>query len=68
MLKTDIDADVAFICTLDREHYEPTIKAIEKGYHVLLEKQMSPDPKVFTSIVEIAKEHDKLLTICHVLR
>ena len=68
MLEDDIDADVAFICTLDREHYEPTVKAIEKGYHVLLEKPMSPDPKECISMVEIAKEHDKLLTICHVLR
>lgn len=68
MLADDIDADVAFICTLDREHYEPTIKAIEKGYHVLLEKPMSPDPKECISMVDIAKEHDKLLTICHVLR
>ena len=68
MLEDDIDADVAFICTLDRQHYEPTVKAIEKGYHVLLEKPMSPDPKECISMVEIAKEHDKLLTICHVLR
>jgi len=68
MLEADIDADVAFICTLDREHYEPTVRAIEKGYHVLLEKPMSPDPKECISMVEIAKKHDKLLTICHVLR
>lgn len=68
MLEDDIEADVAFICTLDREHYEPTIKAIEKGYHVLLEKPMSPDPKECISMVDVAKEHDKLLTICHVLR
>lgn len=68
MLEDDIEADVAFICTLDRGHYEPTVKAIKKGYHVLLEKPMSPDPKECISMVEVAKEHDKLLTICHVLR
>jgi len=68
MLQDDIEAEVAFICTLDREHYEPTIKAIEKGYHVLLEKPMSPDPQECISMVEIAKKHNKLLTICHVLR
>ena len=64
----DIEADVAFICTLDRGHYAPTVKAIEKGYHVLLEKPMSPSPKECVSMVEVAKKHHKLLTICHVLR
>ncbi|QUW21526.1 Gfo/Idh/MocA family oxidoreductase [Sporosarcina sp. Marseille-Q4063] len=68
LLKEDIKADVAIICTLDRDHYEPTIKAIQKGYHVLLEKPMSPDPAECVSMVDVAKENKKLLTICHVLR
>lgn len=68
LLEADIDAEVAFICTLDRQHYEPTIKAIEKGYHVLLEKPMSPDPEECISMVETSSQHNKLLTICHVLR
>lgn len=38
-------ADAAFICTLDKDHYEPSVKALEAGYHVLLEKPMSPDPE-----------------------
>src|SRR5699024_771153 len=37
-------ADIAIIATMDRDHYEPTMKALELGYHVLLEKPMSPDP------------------------
>ena len=28
-------ADCAMICTMDRMHYEPTIMALKKGYHVL---------------------------------
>lgn len=35
-------ADVAFICTQDRMHFEPTIHAIELGYDILLEKPISP--------------------------
>ena len=35
-------ADCAMICTMDRMHYEPTIMALKKGYHVLCEKPMSP--------------------------
>ena len=38
-------ADCAMICTMDRMHYEPTIMALKKGYHVLCEKPMSPDKK-----------------------
>lgn len=68
MLDEKIEADVAFVCTLDRQHYQPTIKAIEAGYHVLLEKPMSPEPEECIEMVEVAKKHNKLLTICHVLR
>lgn len=34
-------ADVAIICTQDDDHTAPAIKALELGYHVLLEKPMS---------------------------
>lgn len=61
-------ADVAIICTMDRMHREPTLKALELGYHVLLEKPMSPDPQECVEMELAAKEHQRLLTICHVLR
>lgn len=61
-------ADVAFICTQDRMHYHPTVQALEKKYHVLLEKPMSPDPKECVEMELAAKKHDRQLTICHVLR
>ncbi|WP_195572186.1 Gfo/Idh/MocA family protein [Paenibacillus sp. 1001270B_150601_E10] len=61
-------ADVAFICTQDRMHYHPTVQALEKKYHVLLEKPMSPDPKECVEMELAAKQHDRQLTICHVLR
>src|SRR5690625_73001 len=68
LLDANIDADVVFICTLDREHYEPAIKAMEKGYHVLLEKPMSPFLDECISMTKKSQETNKLLTICHVLR
>ena|SRR5690625_40967 len=68
LLKADINADVAFICTLDRDHYKPAIQAMEKGYHVLLEKPMSPIPDECISMTKKANETNRLLTICHVLR
>ncbi|WP_106496219.1 Gfo/Idh/MocA family protein [Lentibacillus sp. Marseille-P4043] len=61
-------ADIAIICTLDRFHFQPTIKALELGYHVLLEKPMSPDPKECIEMARVAKKYNRQLTICHVLR
>lgn len=61
-------ADIVLICTQDRMHYEPTIAALEKGYHVLLEKPMSPDPEECIMMVRLAEKYNRLLSICHVLR
>src|SRR5690625_8035781 len=41
---------------------------MEKGYHVLLEKPMSPIPDECISMTKKANETNRLLTICHVLR
>lgn len=68
MLDTGQIADIAIICTQDRFHYEPTVKALKLGYHVLLEKPMSPDPKECIEMEQIANTYDRQLTICHVLR
>ncbi|MCL6573583.1 MAG: Gfo/Idh/MocA family oxidoreductase [Bacillus sp. (in: Bacteria)] len=61
-------ADIAIICTLDRNHFIPTMKALELGYHVLLEKPMSPDPMECIAMEMAAKKYNRQLTICHVLR
>jgi predicted dehydrogenase len=61
-------ADAILICTQDRMHYEPTIKALEKGYHVLLEKPMSYDPRECVEMGECAKKYNRVFSICHVLR
>ncbi len=61
-------ADAVLICTQDRMHYEPTMQALDAGYHVLLEKPMSPDPKEVVAMGEKAKEKGLVFSICHVLR
>ncbi|WP_418876621.1 Gfo/Idh/MocA family oxidoreductase [[Clostridium] scindens] len=38
MLEQDQLADAAFITTQDRQHASQAIKAMEKGYDILLEK------------------------------
>ena len=61
-------ADIAVICTQDRMHYGPTMQALEKQYHVLLEKPMSPEPKECLEMEQAAIRNNRSLTICHVLR
>ncbi|PGY09922.1 Gfo/Idh/MocA family protein [Bacillus sp. AFS031507] len=61
-------ADIAIICTLDRDHFKPTMRALELGYHVLLEKPMSPDPLECIAMEKAAKKYNRQLTIGHVLR
>ncbi|GAB6991752.1 Gfo/Idh/MocA family protein [Paenibacillus pini] len=61
-------ADAAIICTMDHMHLEPTLKALRLGYHVMLEKPMSPIPSECVQMEQEALAQDRLLTICHVLR
>ncbi|NOU74957.1 gfo/Idh/MocA family oxidoreductase [Paenibacillus sp. LMG 31458] len=61
-------ADAILICTQDQMHYEPAIRALEKGYHVLLEKPMSPSPTECVVMGEYAEKYNRVFSICHVLR
>ncbi|MDQ6421432.1 Gfo/Idh/MocA family oxidoreductase [Paenibacillus sp. LHD-117] len=61
-------ADAILICTQDKMHYEPALLALEKGYHVLMEKPMSPDPQECVIMGEYAKRYNRVFSICHVLR
>ncbi|ETT62316.1 Gfo/Idh/MocA family oxidoreductase [Paenibacillus sp. FSL H8-0457] len=61
-------ADAVFICTQDKQHFEPTMRALETGYHVLLEKPMSPDPEECIRMGEMASQAGLVFSICHVLR
>ncbi|SHK07978.1 Gfo/Idh/MocA family protein [Paramaledivibacter caminithermalis] len=68
LLEKDKFCDGVIIATQDDMHFEPSKKALEKGYHVLLEKPMSNDLKECIELGKIAKKSDKTFMICHVLR
>ncbi|MHA1105624.1 MAG: Gfo/Idh/MocA family protein [Promethearchaeota archaeon] len=61
-------ADVAFICTQDQLHVEPTIMALERGYHILLEKPMAHTLEGCIRIIKKVEESGNILGIGHVLR
>ena len=61
-------ADAAIIATMDRDHFREAIPAMEKGYHLLLEKPISPVPEETLTIEEAAVRTGRHVTVCHVLR
>lgn len=61
-------ADAILICTQDKMHFAPTVRALEKDYHVLLEKPMSGDARECVAMGEYAEKYSKIFSICHVLR
>ena len=61
-------ADAAFVCTLDDDHMAPALQALEKGYHILLEKPMSNRKEECIAIEAAAAKAGKILAVCHVLR
>ena len=68
LLEKDKMADCAMVCTQDKLHYEPVVMAMEKGYHVLCEKPMSPDKEEIIRMGAMAKKYNRILSVCHVLR
>ena len=61
-------ADIAIISTLDDLHYAPAMKAIELGYHLLLEKPIAPTPEECVAIQKQAEKYGTKIMVCHVLR
>lgn len=63
-----IEADAAFICTPEREHFTPCIAALKAGYHVLLEKPVAQTYQQCLQIYEASKKYNRIVSVCHVLR
>lgn len=67
-LKQEKIADAVFICTPDNMHYQPAIMALERGYDILLEKPIAQSWEECREIVGRAKELNRIVGVCHVLR
>ena len=61
-------ADAVVIATPDALHLEPDVEFARKGYDILLEKPLAPDPQSCRRIVEAVQEQDVILAVGHVLR
>lgn len=60
--------DAVIICSMDRDHYVQTMKALDLGYDILLEKPISPSPDECLRIQQKANEKGCKVIVCHVLR
>jgi predicted dehydrogenase len=68
LLSHDKLADIIFVCTQDQMHTEPTLLALEKGYHVMLEKPMAHRLSDCIEIIHKVEETGRILGVSHVLR
>jgi len=61
-------ADVVIICTKDDMHFAPFMAAFKKGYHILMEKPMSPKESECKKMTALSKKYKKVFGLCYVLR
>ncbi|MDO4607941.1 MAG: Gfo/Idh/MocA family oxidoreductase [Clostridia bacterium] len=61
-------ADLAVIATMDRDHFEPSMKAISLKYDILLEKPITPTPEECIALCDWAKINKVKVVVCTVLR
>ncbi|MBA3724945.1 MAG: Gfo/Idh/MocA family oxidoreductase [Armatimonadetes bacterium] len=61
-------ADAIVVSTQDAMHTGPTLKAIEMGYDVLLEKPIAQSWRECEAILKAAQKNKSIVGVCHVLR
>lgn len=68
MFDAKIEADIVFVCTQDELHKAPALRALDEGYHLMLEKPISTNLADSEEIVAKAAQLNRLLIVGHVLR
>jgi len=63
-----LPVDAVMVCTPEDMHFEPTMLAIEAGYHVLLEKPIARTLQECVAIGEAARKKGVIVSVGHVLR
>jgi predicted dehydrogenase len=61
-------ADAVMVCTLDKLHFEPVMAALQAGYHLFVEKPLSPDPDECVQMGRAAEQANRVFLVGHVLR
>jgi predicted dehydrogenase len=66
--KNALDYEAVIIATPDKTHRDLAVKALEKGYNVLLEKPMATTIQGCRDVVAAQEKSGKTLAVAHVLR
>ena len=68
-LKKGVIVDLLMITTMDKDHYDPLMKALEVGYkNILLEKPISPFLEECLEMAAAAEKYQANVVILHTLR
>ncbi|MBE7042718.1 MAG: Gfo/Idh/MocA family oxidoreductase [Ruminococcaceae bacterium] len=59
----EVKPDIVFVCTIDATHHIYAVKAMEKGYDVMLEKPMATNKEQCLAILEAEKRTGKKVTV-----
>ncbi len=68
LIRSVPEADALIVASMDRDHFAHAMGGLERGWDLLLEKPISPDPLECLRICQKAEETGKSVTVCHVLR
>ncbi|MBR4100179.1 MAG: Gfo/Idh/MocA family oxidoreductase [Clostridia bacterium] len=68
LLKLGKIADIAVVSTMDKEHFEPAMAAINLKYNLLLEKPIAPTAEECKNLSDAAKLNGVKVVVCTVLR
>ena len=60
-------ADAVVISLPDDVHYKPCMKALDMGYHILLEKPVAPTRRECEDIRDMANRKGAIVAVSHVL-
>ncbi len=65
---SDISCDFVINATMDQYHYETAMAILNAGYDMLMEKPIVPNEEQLKEIQKVAKEKNRQVFVCHVLR
>jgi predicted dehydrogenase len=68
LLKQPRLADAVINTLMDRLHVASAVKALDLGYHMLLEKPMAVTLEECIAIDEARRANDRIVSVCHSLR
>ncbi len=67
-IKANVACDFVVNATMDEMHYETSIKLINAGYNMILEKPITANLNELLDIERLAKQNGVKILVCHVLR